>query len=126
MPSKLIEYRLRIRNAANSADALEVTSVRGGTNPYLAGPPTGDGASFDPLSGVVESGSYSGRVVDPVTSGSSRLFTSVTEDANGRLQLGQRRAYWEFRVDGGSWSTLYAGRVSAYRLVSDVEWEVVV
>ena len=56
MANKLIEYQLIIRNAADSADALEVTSVRGGTNPYISSPPTGDGASFDPNTGVVTSG----------------------------------------------------------------------
>jgi hypothetical protein len=126
--NNLIEYRLRIRNAANSADALEVTSVRGGTNPYIAtgGEPKGDGASFNPNTGVVTSGAFTGRIIDPITSGTSRLFTSIMEDANGRQQLGQRRAFWEFRVDGGSWTVLYAGRLSRYALASDIEWEITV
>lgn len=122
----LVEYRLRIRNAANSADALEVTSVRGGTNPYISEPPTGDGATLNPISGKVTSGMFTGRIVDPITSGTSRLFTSLLEDAGGRQQLGHRRAYWEFREDGGAWQTLYAGRVQAIRLVSGIEWSVTI
>ena len=128
MANKLVEFRLRIRNAANSADALEVTSVRGGTNPYISedGIPSGDGASFDPITGVVTSGSFTGKIIDPITSGSSRLFTSVMEDGNFRQQLGHRRAFWEYREDGGSWTTLYAGRITAYELANDIEWSVTV
>jgi hypothetical protein len=126
VPDKLLEYRLRIRNAADSADALEVTSVRGGTNPYISGEPTGDGASFDPLTGVVTSGVMTVRVVDPITSGTSRLVSSQLEDANGRQQLGRRRAYLELRQDGGAWQSLYAGRLGRYGLVSDIEWEIAV
>lgn len=126
MPDALIEYQLRIRNAADDADELVVTSVRGGTNPYLSSIPSGDGASFDPLTGVVMAGSFSGRLVDPITSGTSRLLTSILEDAGGRQQLGHRKAFWEFRVDGGDLELLYAGRLTRYSLVIDIEWEVVV
>src|SRR5690349_841044 len=122
----LVEYRLRIRNAANSADALVVSSVRGGTNPYLTSVPTGDGSSFDPIGGRVVSGSFTGRFADPITSGTDRLFTSLMEDADGQQQLGHRRAFWEVREDAGSWTTLYAGRVGRFALVSDVEWDVTV
>lgn len=126
MADKLIEYRLRIRNAANSADALEVTSVRGGTNPWIAAEPRGDGASFDPNTGVVTSGSFTVRIVDPITSGTDRLVSSILEDANSRQQLGHRRAFIELREDGGAWQTLYSGRISRYKLASDIEWEITV
>lgn len=119
----LVEYRIRIRNAANSADALVVSSVRGDTNPYLSSVPSGDGASFNPITGVVTSGSYTARVTDPITSGTSRLFSSQLEDVNGRQQLGHRREFIELREDGGAWQTLHAGRLERYGLTSDIEWE---
>lgn len=123
MPSILVEYQFRIRNAADSADELVVTSVRGGTNPYLADPPTGNGATLDPYTGKVTSGTMSVVVIDPITSGSTRLVTSILEDANFRAQLAQRRAYIEFRENAGAWQALYAGRIGGYRLVSDVKWQ---
>lgn len=124
----LIEYQLRVRNAGDSADALTVTSVRGGTNPYISegGTPSGDGTTVDALSGKITAGVITGRIIDPITSGTSRLFTSLLEDANERQQLGQRKAYWEYRVDGGAWTVLAAGRLSKFRLVSDIEWEIAV
>jgi hypothetical protein len=52
MPNYLIEYRIVVRNKADTADLLDITSVRGGTNPYIKEPPVGDGASVDPLTGA--------------------------------------------------------------------------
>lgn len=126
MPDALIEYQFRLRNADDDDDELVVTSVRGGTNPYLSDVPQGDGASFDPLTGKVTAGAFTVRIVDPITSGTSRLFTSITEDADERQQLGHRKAFIEFREDGGAWEVLYAGRVAYYGLASDIEWEVTV
>ena len=121
-----LEYRLRLRTAANDADALVVTSTRGGANPYVSGIPSGDGASLERENGKVMAGVFSGRIVDPITSGTSRLFTSQLEDANSRQQLGHRRAFWEFREDAGSWQTLAAGRLVRYTLASDIEWDIAI
>lgn len=126
MANQLIEYRIRIRNAANSADAVTATSIRGDANHYISAEPSGDGASFDPNTGVVTSGQFSVRVVDPITSGTDRFFSSQLEDANGRQQLGHRRAYIEQRIDGGAWTTRGAGRIGRYGLDSDIEWDIAV
>jgi hypothetical protein len=122
-----IIHRLRIRNAAGTADALVVTSQRGGANPYLKAAPTGDGVTCDDLTGKTTAASYSGIVVDGITGGTSRLFTSQLEDAGGQLQIGDRRAAWEQSVDGGAtYETLVAGFLMRYQLTSDVEWSVTV
>jgi hypothetical protein len=121
-----IEYRFRLRNAANSADALVVTSVRGDAVPFLSSVPSGDGLSLDITTGKVMSGSYSVRLVDDFNGGAGRIFTSLTEDAGNRQQLGQRRAMIEFRIDGGAWQILYAGRLSKYGLNNAMEWELTV
>lgn len=123
MTELAVEYQFRIRNAANTDNVIVATSVRGGTNPYIVGVPTGDGATLDPITGVVASGSMTVRVADPITSGTTRLITSLLEDADDRQQLGHRRAFVEFREDGGSWTVLAAGRIQRFGLVSDIEWE---
>lgn len=130
MPSILLEYRLRIRDAADTTDVLSVTSVRGDTAPYISEPPTGDGAEIDPLTGRSRQGAFTGRIVDSITSGTTRVFTSVTEDSSLRQQLAGRKGFWEYRTTvlgvTSGWSTLIAGLVTRYALVSAAEWEVVI
>jgi hypothetical protein len=133
MPSVSLTYRLTIRNASSpgnpngTADALVVTSLRGGTNPFIAEPPSGDGFEVDPLTGITRTGAYQVLIVDPITTGTSRLVTSQLMDAGNRQQLLNRRAYIEVSTDGGSnWSTVQAGYVTAIRLVDAITYEVVV
>ena len=77
-------YRLRIRNAADNADTLTVTSIRGGTNPFITGIPNGDGQEVDLLTGAVRTGAYVVEVIDVVTgvdsTGTLRLVTSQIYD----------------------------------------------
>lgn len=120
----LIEYRFRLRDASDASDVLVVSSVRGDAQAYISSAPSGDGASLDWLSGKCMSGTYTGKIIDAITGGTSRLFTSLTEDAGKRQQLGQRKAFWDFRLDGGAWTVLYAGRLSRYKLDNDIEWTV--
>jgi len=123
MSSFTEEYRLRIRNATNSGDVLVITSVRGDATPFLQAPPSGDGASFDPLTGQAMCASYTGTIVDAITSGVSRIVTAQLEDANQRPQLGYRVAFVESRINGGAWTTLVAGYLTLLRLTSAVTWE---
>ena len=136
MPSYAIEYRLRIRNAANAflpngtADALVITSTPSGTNPYIAAPPSGDGQELDPVTGSVRTGSYVVEVVDAVTgttgTGTVRVVTSALEDTQLRQQLLSRRAFVETRTDGGAWVTLTAGYITNIRLVSPARYVITV
>jgi len=85
-------YRLRIRNAADNADTLVVTSVRGGTNPYITGIPNGDGQEVDLLTGAVRTGAYVVEVIDVITgvdsTGTLRLVTSqIYDGVEGYLLL---------------------------------------
>lgn len=128
-----LEYRLRIRDASTLAnpdgttDAITITSVAGGTNPYISEPPSGDGAEFDPITGAVHEGTYNVRVIDPVTgtdgTGTIRLITNQLEDAGYRQQLLSRRCYVEYRQNGGAWTMLTAGYLSAIRLITAIEYE---
>lgn len=124
MPSILLEFRLRIRNATDTADDLVVTSVRGDALPYLQSPPRGDGSSLDPYTGRVQSGVYIGRIIDAITGGTNRVITSLYNDVNGRPQLGLRKTYWEFRENGGAWLNLSSGLLTKLTPASDVEWDV--
>jgi hypothetical protein len=62
-----LHYRLRIRNADDSADALVLSSVPGDDHPYLAIPedgPSGDGQTIDPVTGESMVGAYTVPVID--------------------------------------------------------------
>ena len=119
MPRATRHYRLRIRNAADSADALILSSVSGGTNPYLTGPPQGDGQEIDPATGKSSIGAYTIEAADV-----SEVVTAALVDGAGRQTLIQRRAYIELSTDGGStWPTvLVPGFINAYRLVTPMRW----
>lgn len=123
MANYLIEHQIRIRNRADSSDLLTVTSVRGGTNPYLEDTPTGDGASLNAQTGESLCASYRGTIVDAITSGTTRVVTSQLEDVNNRLQLGFLKAYVEYRRDGGSWNVLCAGYLVVLRMTDAIRWE---
>ena len=77
-------YRLRIRSADDLSDTLVLTSIRGGTNPYIAAPPSGDGQEVDLLTGAVRTGAYVVEVVDAVTGsdaiGTIRVVTNKLYD----------------------------------------------
>jgi len=124
-------YRLRIRNAANTADALTFTSVRGGTNPYIAAPPNGDGQEVDLLTGSVRTGAYVVEVVDVVTgsdaTGTLRAITSQLYDSSassGRPHLLSRRAFVEVSTDdGATWPTVWqAGYLTGIEQVDAVRY----
>lgn len=62
-------FRLRVRNEADTADLLNVSSIVG-QNPYVAAPPdNGDGAQVDPITGQYTRGSYSIDVIDALVGG---------------------------------------------------------
>lgn len=112
MTSILLEFQLVIRNAANTADAVTFSSVRGDTLPYLEGPPTCDGQEINPLTGEFRSGSYTGYIVDAITSGTTRAFTSQLEDSNFRQQLVGRVALWKFRTNQQSVTVSGGGAIA--------------
>lgn len=120
-----LSYRLRIRNGADNADALIISSVSGGTNPYIKAAPHGDGQEVDPLTGAVRTGTYTIEVVDALTSGTSRVLTSQLFDGQGRQQMLSRRAYIEQSTDlGSTWTGLVAGYLINYRLADAITWEI--
>jgi hypothetical protein len=127
-------YRLRIRNAVDSADALVLTSIRGGTNPYIAAPPSGDGQEVDLLTGAVRTGAYNVEVVDVATgtdgTGTIRVLTNQLNDSSAttaRPHLLSRRAFVEMSTDGGSsWTAWCAGFISNIRQVDAIRYAITV
>ncbi len=120
-------YRVRIRNRADSADLLVLTSVPAGTNPYIKEPPHGDGASFNPMTNDQMVGSYTVLVTDAITSGTDRVITSQLEDVNGLLQLGFLKTFIEGSRDGATWGrTLLGGYLTVARLVDAATWELTI
>jgi len=130
-----VTYRLTIRNASTvanpdgTADELVVTSIAAGTNPYLAAPPSGDGAEVDPLTGAVRTGAYTVEVVDANTgtdaTGTIRVLTNKLEDATYRQQLLSRRAYVDVFRDGVE-TRLIAGYIASVRLISPMRYAITV
>ncbi len=119
-------YRVRIRNRADNADLLVLTSVPSGTNPYIKEPPRGDGASFNPATNDQMAGSYTILVVDAITSGTDRVITAKLEDINGQLQLGYLKTYVEVSRDGSSWASRSVGYLVLIRLVDAATAELTV
>lgn len=130
-----VAYRLTIRNASTvanpdgTADELVLTSDPVGTNPYIAAPPSGDGAEVDPLTGAVRTGAYVVEVVDADTgtdaTGTLRVVTNKLEDATFRQQLLSRRAYVDV-IRAGVSSRLVAGYISSVRLISPMRYAITV
>src|SRR4051812_48102716 len=103
----VLGYRLRIRNVANSADDLVITSLAAGPNPYLIEPPQGEGQTLNPTTGQVQVGGYTIAVIDADTAPNTRVVTAKLADAAGRNQLNSRRAFIEeTENDGGAWTVL--------------------
>jgi hypothetical protein len=124
-------YRLRIKDAtgATGADAIVITSVRGGVNPYIVAPPRGDGASYDPLTGESMLGAYTVQVADWPIGGSpvQRVVTSQLEDTNSKQQLAYRHTILEMGTDGVTYPVvLIAGVLSLLRLVDAMTYELTI
>jgi hypothetical protein len=123
-----VAFRLTIYQANGTTPDLTVTSVRGGTNPFIVDVPNGDGQEVDLLTGAVRSGAYNVRVADVVTgstgTGTVRLVTSKLEDADYRQHLLSRRALLECSRDGGStWEVWTSGYLTALRQTDAMTYE---
>ena len=97
-------YRLRLRNTTDTADALTVTSVPGGANPFISAPPSGDGQGFNPRTGETQVGAYTVRIAD--NGGAASAITGFLSDGLGRYDKLGRRAYLEYGTDGTTFPTL--------------------
>lgn len=129
-----VAYRLRIRNQSTqadpngTADAIVVTSLDAGLQPYIAGAPDGDGQELDVLTGRLRTGAYRVRVIDAETgsdsAGTIRYITNRLEDAQYRQQLLSRRAYVERSRNGGAtWEELLAGYITNITLGSAISYD---
>ena len=130
-----VQYRLTIRDVSTSAtpnpttNLLVVSSIAGGSNPYIAAAPQGDGVEIDPLTGTTRSGAYVVEVVDANTgtdaTGTIRVVTNKLEDAAFRQQMISRRALVEVLRDSVA-TTLISGYVTSVRLVSPMRYAITI
>lgn len=123
-----VAFRLTIYQADGVTADITVTSIRGGTNPYIVDVPTGDGQEVDLLTGAVRSGAYNVLVADVATgsnaTGTIRIITNKLEDAQFRQQLLSRRAKLECSRDGGStFATWTFGYLTALRQANAMTYE---
>lgn len=123
MPVTKKYFRLRIRNAADSANALALSSYPGDDNPYIVEAPSGDGESFDPISGAPTTGSYTVRIADPETTTATRVITSQLADVTARQHLIMRKAWVEESANGSTWTTLVVGYITGIRLIDAITFE---
>lgn len=116
-----LAFRLRIRNAADSANDVIISSIPTDGFPYIAAVPNGDGQEIDVLTGAVRTGAYNVTVIDAVTgsdgTGTLRLVTNRLVDGNGQQQLLSRRAFLEVSTNGGAtwayvWISGYLSNIS--------------
>jgi hypothetical protein len=123
------DAQLVIRNASTpanpdgTADVLVLSTRAGDAAPYLAEWPRGDGQAFDPITGETQTGSYTVLVIDAITSGTSRVLTSLLVDANNRQQLLSRRVYLRVSEDGGAWQTVWAGYLLDITLIDSITYQ---
>ena len=95
-----IAARLRIRNAADTADLVTFGMAE------LSAWPDGDGTTVNVITGGIRSGSYVCKIVDNLA------LTAVLNDGGGRGQLKSRRALVEVQTDGGAWVQRIGGYVT--------------
>jgi len=120
-----VAYRLRVRNAADNANAVVFTSLADETLsgasgwPVMLDAPQIDASTLNPLSGKTDLGACTIRVADPVlvagalgcaTTGATRLVTALLANGAGRSQLIGRRVFVEASDDNGTtWGAYWSG-----------------
>lgn len=110
-------FRLRIDPSGADGGLLVLTSVPGGTHPYIAEPPRGDGEEIDVVTGEVRHGAYTVLAMDPETGADADLITEQIADAGGQYQLLGLPARIEVSSNGTSWTVQTAGYVQSVRFV---------
>lgn len=122
-----VAFRLTVYQANGTTPDFTVSSIRGGTNPYIVGVPSGDGQEVDLLTGAVRSGAYNVIVADVKTgtdgTGTIRFITNKLEDTSFRQQLLSRRAKVEIsRNNGSTWAVWIFGYVTGLQQVDAISY----
>src|SRR5690606_23134688 len=107
-------------------NALVVTSLATGANPYIAEPPPGDGQSIDLVTGASEVGEHHVQGIDETVATATRVVTSVLADPPARWQLLSRRAVIEWSGNGVNWTTLVLGYLNNLRLAGALTWDLTI
>lgn len=115
-------FRVRVRNPANTADDLILSSRPGDANEYVIEAPTGDGQTLDPVTSTVDVGEYTILVGDP---SGARPVTVKLVDAPNRWALLGRLTYIETTTTlAGAWTVVRVGWLTGLTQVDALEWEI--
>lgn len=122
---QFLAYRLRVRNMADSADELVLSSLADDERVCIVSPPSGDGQEFNPITGEANIGAYAVEVADRILAGATPEWavTGKVHDTEGREKLLSNRAYLEYSSDNGAtWDVLVAGFLNRYVLLGALRW----
>jgi hypothetical protein len=108
MPATERFYRLRIRNAADDADAFVITSDPAGTNPYLTAAPEGDGQELDLLESTTSVGSYTFRFADAVVTTAEASVGADSFETYGEAVIGAGGTPWTEHLTAGAASASFS------------------
>ena len=123
MPVTPRYYRLHIRNQADNADLLVLSSKPGDANCLLSLEPNADGQRIDWALGTNEIGVVVWRAIDRDDGDDFRTITSKYADSNARDQMLSNRAIGRFSEDGSTWDEFHTGYVNGIRLANAIEFE---
>ena len=87
MPQTGILYYLYVRNEADDADIIVLSSDPDDANALLCEAPEGDGQNIDPIMGTLEVGAYTWQAIDRYDGGDTYTITSIIADVDARNQL---------------------------------------
>jgi hypothetical protein len=119
-----LHYRLKIQDAGG-ADLVVIATLPSETHPYILETPSGDGESFDPLTGAVQTGGYSITVIDAPHGSGSRVLTRFLTDSNKRWQLLGHKALLQVAdAEPVSWATLLTGFVTHIKQLDALAFEI--
>ncbi len=116
MAQTRIWYRLRIRNDADSANVIVLSSLATDPNALLCEAPEGDGQSIDPIMGTLEVGSYTWVAIDRFDGGDSYTITALLSDVDARNQILSNKCIGEYSTDGTTWLPLHTGYLNDLKL----------
>jgi hypothetical protein len=130
--SGTLHWRVTLRDAADTFDAVVLSSHPDDDNPVLMGPPEGDGESLDPLTGQIGLAEYTVEVADASgtiatddegTTATARVITGLLADSTGRWDgINRVASIAESDDDGDTWTTVWTGYLVRLSLAGGVHW----
>lgn len=115
-----LEYRLRIRNRADSGNLLTLSSRASDPNPLLTEPPQADGQRIDWARATQEIGVVVWKAADRDDGDDSRTITALMADDFARNQMLSNVCVGEYSRDGGAWTEFHTGFLNSIELADAI------